>query len=63
MENTSPIQECQILFKKKHFSLIKNARQDSQGVSPLKDNDTLTMFSQSKDKANLLNKQFQSVFS
>ena len=48
---------------KKLFSLIKNAKQDSHGVSPLKDKDSGIMFSQNKDKATLLNKQFQSVFS
>ena len=41
----------------------KNAKQDSHGVSPLKDKDSGNTFSQNKDKANLLNKQFQSVFS
>ena len=48
---------------KKLFSLIKNARQNSQGVSPLEDKGTNTAFSQNKDKANLLNKQFPSGFS
>ena len=48
---------------KKLFSLIKNAKQDAHGVSPLKDKVSGTTFSQSKDKATLLNKQFQSVFS
>ena len=48
---------------KKLFSLIKNAKQDSHGVSPLKDKDSGIMLSQNKDKATLLNKQFQSVFS
>ena len=48
---------------KKLFSLIKNARQDTQGVSPLKDPSTNTTFSQNKEKANILNRQFRSVFS
>ena len=48
---------------KKLFSLIRNAKQDSHGVSPLKDKDSGIMFSQNKDKATVLNKQFQSVFS
>ena len=48
---------------KKLFSLIKNARQDTQGVSPLKDPSTNATFSQNKEKANILNRQFQSVFS
>ena len=48
---------------KKLFSLIRNAKQDSHGVSPLKDKDSGIIFSQNKDKATLLNKQFQSVFS
>ena len=46
--------------KKKLFSLIKNARQDSNGVYPLKD--LGTTFSQNIDKASILNKQFQSGF-
>ena len=41
----------------------KNAKQDSHGVSPLKDKYSGNTFSQNKDKATLLNKQFQSVFS
>ena len=41
----------------------KNAKQDSHGVSPLKDKDSGNTFSQNKDKATILNKQFQSVFS
>ena len=40
------------------FSLIKNAEQDSHGVSPLKDKDLGNTFSQNKDEATLLNKQF-----
>ena len=48
---------------KKLFSLIKNARQDAQGVSPLMDPSTNMTCSQNKDKANILNRQFQSVFS
>ena len=39
---------------KKLFSLIKNAKQDSHGVSPLKDKYSGTTFSQNKDKATLL---------
>ena len=49
--------------KKPFFSLIKNARQDAQGVSPLKDPSTNSTSSQNKEKANILNRQFQSVFS
>ena len=48
---------------KKLFSLIKNARQDAQGVSTLKDPSTNMTCSQNKDKANILNSQFQFVFS
>ena len=50
-------------ISKKLFSLIKNARQDTQGVSPLKDPNTNTTSSLNKEKANILNRQFQSVFS
>ena len=48
---------------KKLFSLIKNARQDAQGISPLKDPSTSETSSLNKEKANILNRQFQSVFS
>ena len=48
---------------KKLFCLIKNAKQDSHGVSLLEDKGFGTSFSENNDKATLLNKQFQSVFS
>ena len=48
---------------KKLYSLIKNSRQDAQGVSPLKDSSTDTLLTGNSDKASLLNRQFQSVFS
>ena len=47
------------LRRKKKFSLIKkNDKQDSHGVSPLKDKDSGNTFSQNKDKATLLNNSF-----
>ena len=61
--NIDTVSDKQKFAPKKLFSLIKNAKQDSHGVSPLKDKDSGNTFSQNKDKANLLNKQFQSVFS
>ena len=61
--NIDTVSDKQKFAPKKIFSLIKNAKQDSHGVSPLKDKDSGNTFSQNKDKANLLNKQFQSVFS
>ena len=48
---------------KKLYSLIKNSRQDAQGVSPLKDSSTDTLLTGNSDKASLLNREFQSVFS
>ena len=48
---------------KKLFSLIKNSRQDAQGVTPLNDPRTNQTSSINKEKANILNRQFQSVFS
>ena len=48
---------------KKLFSLIENARQDAQGVSPLNDPRTNQTSSINEEKANILNRQFQSVFS
>ena len=47
---------------KKLFSLIKNSSQDSRGVSTLKDSENI-LHSGNVKKANLLNFQFQSVFS
>ena len=48
---------------KKLYSLIKNARQDSQGISTLYDKKESTSVNENKAKATLLNLQFQSVFS
>ena len=45
---------------KKLFSYLKNCRQDSQGSAPLKQNGHLT--TNTVEKANILNNQFQSVF-
>ena len=46
---------------KKLFNLLKNSRQDSQGISTLKDSEN-TLHSGNVKKANLLSSQFQSVF-
>ena len=48
---------------KKLYSLIKTARQDSQGISTLKDKSKNILVTENKEKATILNKQFQSVFS
>lgn len=48
---------------KKLYSLIKNARQDSRGISTLFDKQQGTLVTENKAKATLLNLQFQSVFS
>ena len=45
---------------KKLFSFLKNCRQDSQGSSPLKKDEQL--HTDNAQKANILNSQFQSVF-
>ena len=42
------------------FSLLKNSKQDSKGIAPLKKDGKL--HSDTVDKANVLNQQFQSVF-
>lgn len=44
------------------FSLIKSAKQDATGISTLFDKISGTTKSDDKDKANILNQQFQSVF-
>ena len=47
---------------KELFSLIKDSRQDNRGISTLKDSENI-LHSGNVKKANLLNSQFQSVFS
>ena len=49
-----------ICDKKKLFSFLKNSRRDQEGIPPLKENDTL--YTDTPAKANLCNRQFQSVF-
>jgi hypothetical protein len=49
------------LRPKRFWSFIKSKRCESTGVSPLKDSDGKT-YSDSETKANILNKQFSSVF-
>ena len=46
---------------KKFFTFIKSKRCDNMGISPLKDKGIL--YTDDKDKANILNEQFSSVFS
>ena len=48
------------LATKKLYSLLKNSRMDSKGSAPLKQNGQL--HTNTTDKANILNQQFQSVF-
>ena len=45
---------------KKLFQYLKNSRTDQQGIPPLKQNGNL--HTETKEKANILNQQFQSVF-
>ena len=45
---------------KKLFSLLKNSKQDSKGTGPLKNDGKF--YTNTVDKANILNDQFQSVF-
>ena len=45
---------------RKLFSYLKNCRQDSQGIAPLKEDGQIC--TDNVKKANLLNKQFQPVF-
>ena len=46
--------------QKRFWSYIKFLRKDSTGIAPLKDNDRL--FNTSKNKADILNRQYRSVF-
>ena len=61
--NTSPTGEAgQSKFEvKKLFSFLKNSRQDSQGIGPLRDLHTNTVYTSNTDKANLINNHLQSV--
>ena len=50
----------QIQFSvKKLLSLIRNSRQDSEGISPLQMPKSESLIIQSKDKADVANQQFQ----
>ena len=46
--------------QKRFWSYIKSLRKDNTGISPLKDKGRL--FNAPKDKANILNSQYQSTF-
>ena len=48
---------------KKLFSLIKNSRQDSEGIAPLQMPNSENWATQNKDKADIANQQFQKAFS
>ena len=50
----------QTFSSKKLFSSLKNAKQDTQGIAPLLENDKL--ITDTVGQANILNRQFQSVF-
>ena len=62
--NTSPTGEAgQSKFEvKKLFSFLKNSRQDNEGIGPLRDPRTNTVYTSNTDKANLINNHLQSVF-
>jgi len=60
IDDTNPDQSS--FSTKKLFSLIKNARQDNQGIAPLYDKSSGTLKYSNTEKANILNQQFQSVF-
>ena len=47
-----------ICDKKKLFSFLKNSRRDQEGIPPLKENDTCTLYTDTPAKANLCNRQF-----
>ena len=55
------VSPTQTYVPKKLFTLLKHAKRDSCGVSPLKEGGNLC--SLPTEKANILNRQFQSVFS
>ena len=47
---------------KKLFSFLKNSRQDSQDIGPVRDPHTNKVLTSNTDKANLINNHLQSVF-
>ena len=57
------VQNADDFIPKKLYSLIKNARQYSQGISTLYDKKESTLVNENKAKTTILNLQFQSVFS
>ena len=57
---SSPEPHKSTLAPKKLFSLLKNSKQDSKGIAPLKKDGKL--YSNTVVEANVLNQQFQSVF-
>ena len=57
---SSPEPHKSTLASKKLFSLLKNSKQDSKGIAPIKKD--CKFYSDTVGKANILNQQFQSVF-
>ena len=62
--NTSPAGETgqSKSASKKLFSFLKNSRQDSQAIGPLRDPHTNEVHTSNTDRANLINSHLQSVF-
>ena len=50
----------QLIKQKRFWSFIKSLRKDSSGVAPLKENGK--MHADPKDKTNILNRQYESVY-
>ena len=60
MEQTNQTIRQALQIVRSSSSKLKNSRTDQQGIPPLRQNDNL--HTGTKDKANILNQQFQSVF-
>ena len=63
-QNISPAGETGLskFAPKKLFSFLKNSRQESQGIGPLRDPHTNEVLTSNTDKANLIKDLLQSVF-
>ena len=57
------LRQVNLNFQSRHFSLFwKNSRRDAQGIGPIRDPLSNTYPTANVDRANIINRQFQSTF-